>query len=83
MAKLKGTTYAELDNILGDYYSVKIGNNTKAVRSGKYTIDIKLHGHHIVTLFSEGTLRFTLAGWPTVTTRDRVNQFISPKAHVG
>lgn len=76
MAKLKGTTYKELDKLLGDKYKVGIGNNTTAERVDKYSIHIKLHGHHIVTLFSEGTMRFTLAGWPTSTTRDRVNKFL-------
>lgn len=79
MAKLKATTYKDLDKMMGENQRMIIGNNTEARRSAPYMITINLHGHHIVTLFSEGTMRFTLAGWGTPTTRDRVNQFLPNK----
>jgi hypothetical protein len=32
-----------------------------------------LHGNRIACRYADGTIKGTLAGWPTVTTRDRLN----------
>lgn len=37
---------------------------------------VYLHGNHIATL-TDTSVRFTLAGWNTVTTRSRVNALLS------
>lgn len=75
MARLKATTYAELDRLLSKSDSCKIGHNTVARRDQR-AISIDLHGHTIVTLYSHGEFIITLAGYPTVTTRERINQFL-------
>lgn len=33
----------------------------------------RLHGHMIVTAHPDGAVRVSLAGWPTPTTRSRIN----------
>ena len=75
MAKLQATTFDRLDLILGSRSRKSIGNNTVAIRTGE-TITITLHGHRIVELFSRDKIVFNFAGFPTLTTRDRINQFL-------
>jgi len=78
MAKLKATTYSDLVALhekKGDW-TLKIGNNTTSYFDrDNGMITISLHGHNIVKLTEDST-KFSLAGWGTSTTRDRVNQFI-------
>ena len=78
MAKLAATTFTGLDRFLGNKSARTIGNNTTAERT-LGAIIVRLHGHHIVTVWPGGRVDFTLAGWNTVTTRDRVNSFILGK----
>lgn len=77
MAKLRATTYDGLMRLLeqGRSDSKTIGNNTTAELDGD-VIWIRLHGKKIVKLLIDGQVYFSLAGWPTTTTRERVNQFI-------
>lgn len=88
MAKLKATNYKDLAELLYNKTQVTIGNNTTAEwvpgDFGRRDILTRLHEHPIVRLetdsgFTDGSgpTNFTLAGYDTVTTRDRVNQFIS------
>lgn len=56
-----------------------IGNNTVAERltdntvsDTRYGVAVSLHGHAIATIWGDSML-LTLAGWGTVTTRDRLN----------
>ena len=76
MAKLLATTYEGLNDLLPPTESARktIGNNTVAQRDG-LAINVYLHGSLIVTL-TELYIDYSLAGWPTVTTRDRVSQFL-------
>ena len=90
MARLKATTWGGLNTILGTRPNdrIVIGNNTTAeyVESempNQRDILIRLHGHAIVRLEPDdgqrdgsGPVNFTMAGYGTVTTRDRINQFI-------
>lgn len=78
MAKLAATTFHGLNRMLsGSTTTRKIGNNTVATRCWESdNIAITLHGHRIVELAPNGDVMFTLAGYPTVTTRERVNQFL-------
>ena len=58
---------------------VKIGNNTTAEHrsDGMPGHVIRLHGHPIVTTNGSGEAEsFSLCGYGTVTTRERVNQFL-------
>ena len=77
MAKLLGTTYEELDKVLGSRESRTIGNNTVAHRYGAMIV-VALHGHRIVELYPYRMVRVSNAGYATVTTRERINQFIRP-----
>lgn len=77
MAKLTATTYQSLVNLhhRRSKSTVRIGNNTISEFDGDEVV-IRLHGHEIITLHHTGLVRFSLAGFPTVTTRDRINQFL-------
>lgn len=78
MAQLLATNYRDLLNAIGNRYNRTIGHNTKARMGGEDSevIVIELHGHPIVALWKDGTVDITLAGYGTVTTRERVNQFL-------
>lgn len=91
MAKLKGTTYNELATILGDSdRERKIGHNTWAgwdtagdfSGESRNVINVRLHGHLIVRLYSTGAVYISDAGWGTVTTRDRLNQFLPRRWYI-
>jgi hypothetical protein len=83
MAKMRATTHAGLDRIIGDRRrAVTIGNNTTAERGGAVIV-VRLHGHPIVTLHPSGGVELSDCGWWTVTTRDRLNSFTPhPRAGV-
>jgi hypothetical protein len=60
----------------------KAGGNTIVAAGtddkGRPCMDVYLHGHHIVRVHAEQgregrPVSFTLAGWPTRTTRDRIH----------
>lgn len=38
---------------------------------------VRLHGNEIARITDEGKLEVSLAGWPTVTTRERVNGILA------
>lgn len=75
MAKLLATTYDDLLRLCSAVGGTrKIGWNTIA-ELDDYDIYIRFHGKTIVLLQDGGRVKFTLAGWPTPTTRERINQF--------
>ena len=77
MANLLGTTYNQLFQLFGSRTERTIGNNTKAIIDrDDLSITVTLHDSPIVMLDPNGEISVSLAGWPTVTTRDRVNQFL-------
>lgn len=91
MAKLSATTYKELHEKVGTDYRKKIGHNTWATHElhrdpmghMRDTYVIRLHNSDIVRLWDpqerpHDPIAFSLAGWPTVTTRERINQFLRP-----
>lgn len=93
MAKLRATEYSALVKLLSskkEFETIKIGNNTTAekqwvggVRTPKnLQIVVRLHGHPVAKLHSEdydgGRISVSLAGYPTLTTRDRINQLLPP-----
>ncbi len=46
-------------------------------------MEVQLHGNIIAHVdLSRGSVRFTLAGWPTPTTRSRINAILSEFVHV-
>jgi len=75
MARLKETTYARLTELLARKGRAVIGHNTVAEKDGD-AVSVFYHGNFIVRLWPD-CAEFTLAGWGTPTTRDRVNQLIS------
>lgn len=78
MANLKSTTYKGLANLTeGKCRPVKIGHNTYAeMHGGTGNIQITLHRSVIVTIDPADSVRFSLCGYPTATTRERINQFL-------
>jgi len=80
MATLKATTYTELDRLLAGDFERVIGNNTRCHCDGDVFV-ITLHRNEIVRVHPDH-VEFTLAGWNTVTTRERVNQFLPRGASV-
>lgn len=77
MAKLKADSYESLCNLMANKavgQSVVIGNNTLAEKRDGYFI-VSLHGHDIMYVHHDH-VDFTLAGYPTVRTRDRINSFL-------
>jgi hypothetical protein len=84
MAHLTATTYHELINKVPEASTRVIGNNTKAshIRTtaefGSRYVDVTLHDHRIITLFEDGIVEFTMCGYGTVTTRERLNHFLVP-----
>ena len=76
MAHLKATNYNDLLDVLNGRSSVKIGNNTWAEMLSGGVIGIRLHNTIIVELSPDGPVKFTTGGWNTVTTRERINQFL-------
>jgi hypothetical protein len=87
MAKLKATTFGRIGALhTPDPFKLPtpelvLGHNTRS----RVAIDgdgfryflISLHGHRIVELHHDVT-RISLAGYPTVTTRERINQLLPP-----
>lgn len=77
MANLKRTDYRGLVELCEQGRGAAvIGHNTTAALDKDGTVTVSLYGHPIVKLYADGDTAWTLAGWPTVTTRERVNQFL-------
>lgn len=79
MAMLKGgTTFDSLHDYIGvGKGDRKIGNNTHAIfNDGESCVDIVLHSTIIVKIYFDGRMKFNVGGWPTVTTKDRINHFL-------
>lgn len=56
--------------------SRKIQNNTYLIRKDHDTIAVKLHHTDVVTLKSNGNVILDSGGWRTVTTKQRMNEYI-------
>lgn len=60
--------------------SRKIGNNTYLVRNSGVpgdSIHLKLHNTYIITWYVNGRIELNSGGWLTVTTKARMNEFLS------
>ena len=81
MAKLKShpKTYAEAVEVLNGRISMKLGNNTYLeVPPGQHDfVAVRLHSTYIVKFWADGQVTLHTGGWQTVTTKDRLNEFIS------
>ena len=85
MAKLTATTWDDLNKVVRQEESwKKIGHNTHARFDPTLSCYvIRLHSSEIVQIRNvrerpDNPIAFTLAGYNTVTTRERVNQFLRP-----
>jgi hypothetical protein len=81
MAKLTATDYYSLKLLLDSRKvdRIKIGNNTDARRYGD-VVCVYLHDTEIVRLHPNGDVEFSFRGWDTVTTKNRINQFIGNRS---
>ena len=84
MAKLLSTDFAILLKSMPNSGTMKIGNNTEArieYRSNitvprNVEMTISLYQTDIVKMFPDESMAFSLGGFPTTTTKERVNQFL-------
>ena len=81
MAKLKATpkNFVEAQQALGTKSSVRLGNNTYLMRvayDSQIIIAVILHATQIVRFYPDGRVTLHTGGYHTVTTKDRINQFI-------
>jgi hypothetical protein len=79
MAKMKATpkSYSEAAALLNGREQVKLGNNTWLERlEGLQFIGVRLHNTYIVRFHYNGKVTLHTGGYHTVTTKERMNQFI-------
>jgi hypothetical protein len=85
MAKLKATphTYSEAAAVLNGRDSVKLGNNTwlERIVTDRLKIVVRLHSTNIVVFHDDGRVTLHTGGYRTVTTKDRLNQFITGRVY--
>lgn len=55
--------------------SIRCGN-TEVCAHGPQSWSVYLHGNHIARASATHAFEFTLAGWPTATTRSRINALL-------
>ena len=84
MATMKATpkSYEECKNLLNGKVQMKLGNNTilrHSVQAGAFAI--VLYNTEVVRFYVDGTIQIQNGGHQSVTTKDRINQFI-PRGHV-
>ena len=84
MAKLLSTDFTTLLKSMPNSGTITIGNNTEA-RIGyrnnimvprNVEITISLYQTDIVKMFPDESMAFSLGGFPTTTTKERINQFL-------
>jgi hypothetical protein len=83
MAKLKATpkNYAEAAEVLAGCDSIRLGNNTYLERDIMNNITVRLHSTDIVVFHKEGKTTLHTGGYRTVTTKERLNQFIKGRVY--
>ena len=79
MAKLKATpkNYAEALEVLNGKSSMRLGNNTYLENHENGVIAVRLHNTNIVVFYAHGRAELYSGGYQTVTTKERMNQFIA------
>jgi hypothetical protein len=84
MAKLRATpkSYTEAATYLAGRTSVKLGNNTWLERlEGLQFIGVRLHNTYIVRFHYNGKVTLHTGGYYSVTTKERLNQFINGRVY--
>ena len=64
----------ETDKIARAFYRRRAANAARTSTNGEI---VWLHGNRIAWRTLDGDIGFTLAGWPTVTTRERINGILT------
>ncbi len=88
MAHLKATpkTYQEAVAVLGGRKSIKLGYHAWLEQLGNPTspldvIAVRLHATDIVKFWADGQVTLHTGGYRTVTTKDRINEFIAGRVY--
>lgn len=69
-------SHSSITDFMGKRARGKAGNNTYVYRDGEDTFSVFYHGSKIAEI-NPNYVAVSLAGYGTVTTRDRVNQILS------
>jgi len=64
----------ETDKIARAFFRRRAANAARTSTNGEI---VWLHGNRIAWRTLDGDIGFTLAGWPTVTTRERINGILT------
>lgn len=67
-------SFQDVLTFLGSQDSKRIANNTMLVRGQDDSVNLTLHGRTVI-VYTEGRVFLYDAGWQTVTTKRRLNQF--------
>ena len=87
MANLKATpkNFAQAVEVLKDRISMRLGNNTYLEVSDsdplRGFIGVRLHGTYVVKFWPDGQITLHTGGYRTVTTKDRINEFITGRVY--
>lgn len=82
MAKLKATpkSFTAAAQVLNGRDSMRLGNNTY-LEKHFCGIAVRLHSTNIVMFHEDGRVALFTGGYYTVTTKERINQFISGRVY--
>jgi hypothetical protein len=82
MAKLKATpkNFEQAMQVLNGKETVRLGNNTY-LKKWIDAVSVRLHATDIVTFWVDGRVTLYTGGWRTVTTKDRINKFITGRVY--
>lgn len=67
--------YQSAKELIKNRESKKLANNTYLMWSGE-NLTVELHNSPILTFYPNGDTMIDLCGWNTMTTRDRINEFL-------
>jgi hypothetical protein len=87
VAKLKATpkNYAEAVAVLKGKIRTRLGNNTYLELSDSDPvhgfIGVRLHDTYVVRFWADGQVTLHTGGYRTVTTKERINQFINGRVY--
>jgi membrane protease subunit (stomatin/prohibitin family) len=87
MARLKAApkNFAEAVEVLQDRISMRLGNNTYLEVTDADPlhgfIGVRSHSTYVVKFWADGQITLHTGGYPTVTTKERINQFIKGRVY--
>lgn len=82
--EVRHPNFAKYDNMLQgrNFEKKKLDNNTYAHRKEDGSIGIRLHNTDVVTFYPNGDFKLNSGGWHTMTTKDRINNFVPNGYHI-